>query len=165
MVGFMTTNACSADPSASLSQQVDGVLIHLLHQIYKQSIVLVHINQVSHLWVVETLASEWCSTIFFSQIKATLTREAYLKRQLKFQCCLIINAAKHQQSVLILLLWDRNTQILPHTFIDKRLEVFPVSAFKHAILLIHLLHYRCSVWHTGVEIDTKELQFGKEFNL
>ena len=106
---------------ASLSQHVDGILIRPLHQIHKQSIVLVHTNQLSHLWVIETLAGGWCSTNFFPRIKAMLTREAYLKRRLEFQFCLVIDAAKHQQSVLILR--DRNTQTLPHTFIDKQLEV------------------------------------------
>ena len=143
---------------ASLSQRVDGILIRLLHQIHKQSIVLVHTNRISHLWVIETLVGGWCSTNFL-----TLTREAYLKRRLEFQLCLVIDAAKHQQSVLILR--DRNIQILTHTFIDEQLEVLPVSAFKHAVRPIRLLRYRCSVWHAGVEIDAKEPQFGELFNL
>ena len=100
----------------------------------------------------------WCSTNFL-----TLTREAYLKRRLEFQLCLVIDAAKHQQSVLILR--DRNIQILTHTFIDEQLEVLPESAFKHAVCPIRLLRYRCSVWHAGVEIDAKEPQFGELFNL
>jgi hypothetical protein len=48
----------------TLSQQVDGIFICLLYQIEWQIILLVDINQSSHLWVVQTLWVGGAAPIF-----------------------------------------------------------------------------------------------------